>query len=1006
MPAKDAAASGISKELHVKALTLCQEWDTTGDGSITLQELSKAVAAIFPSASPEDVNGIVSAVDLNGDGIIEYKEFLSWLAMPPKDRDCFEDQFKLFCEEGLPSSPSSPSSPEAAIGTAPYAVDMLTSFTHPLLHRIEIMDEKSAPSSLGSRVVLLTAAPGAGQRGTVGPNLAEPATLRRCADASFSLQVPPVVVRVDYKGSVEEGLLLALVEALARAYRAALEVFCSAQPSEAPPRDALLRLTPLPAADARGRQGREEQGACLAARGGGFDWIRGANDADARLRRLSAFFATQRAVWQSGYDVLGARGAMKSVALTSVHGLKGTRIFLSSGRPVRGAAPSPAAQVVEASEIRSLGSEYTVMGVAAALARTGKKVAAVSAASAYQLGGGAATGGMHALEEAWCVTSTLFSSLQTLEASSAEGRRQHIPSMACVVSPGVEIFRASTGNVYEFWPQPVRLCGVLSVAMFNRNPGMPDSPLDSPSDPAAYVAGTKAKLRAVLEASASLGAEVLVIPDVGCGVFRNEPRIVGGCLGSVIAAHGSHLQQVVLTGGSADFAQACKSAFRGQDPRPACHLGPACRLAATDAKHAARLSHASGTLPTALDALLAGLAEYQDAPTRPLCRYGAYCHIRAKDHLVRFAHPEAGGSADSDLLLGCFPGRERVATLLPLPPQPADTLEAPPTTVVAAAGRRPQSNPDMSYPATEVPLPPLPAARPTLVVGHGSASASASKPLCRYGRECYSKNPKHLEEFDHPRVTSGESPAEKKSSEDTQAIHVLLSMAKDGKYDAVFASLKGRPDLVNVRPENRMFTLLHYAAFQARKAEMERLISVGADVHARTKDGKSVVEILCEGQRANPPRSEEEVLYDRDCLGWLRGLQERSAADKAATSTSLAATEFGEVSVNDSSIKDLEGAYVELASPHNGCPAYQKKEGVSLFLYHSTRLDRGWVIEETMGTGEKPLAYLGSAFCGADPSATKLGEHWKVYTRSSTLGNYAVDRKMLVKRTRNGRLSA
>ena len=54
----------------------------------------------------------------------------------------------------------------------------------------------------------------------------------------------------------------------------------------------------------------------------------------------------------------------------------------------------------------------TVLAVATKLARKGEKVAAVNAASAYHAGGGFTTGGRHALEEAMCMQSSLFLSLQ------------------------------------------------------------------------------------------------------------------------------------------------------------------------------------------------------------------------------------------------------------------------------------------------------------------------------------------------------------------------------------------------------------------------------------------------------------------------------------------------------------------------------------------------------------------------------------------------------------------
>ena len=34
---------------------------------------------------------------------------------------------------------------------------------------------------------------------------------------------------------------------------------------------------------------------------------------------------------------------------------------------------------------------------------------------------------------------------------------------------------------------------------------------------------------------------MIVVPDVGCGVFGNDPFVIGGCLGSVLRRHRSSL---------------------------------------------------------------------------------------------------------------------------------------------------------------------------------------------------------------------------------------------------------------------------------------------------------------------------------------------------------------------------------------------------------------------------------------------------------------------------------
>merc|ERR1719223_945344 len=92
-----------------------------------------------------------------------------------------------------------------------------------------------------------------------------------------------------------------------------------------------------------------------------------------------------------------------------------------------------------------------VLDVAAQRGRQGFRVAAVNAASAYSVGGGFLSGGRHALEEAMCMQSTLYFSLQRAahlarECRIRDGQEQflHFPEDGAILSPGVEIFRNST----------------------------------------------------------------------------------------------------------------------------------------------------------------------------------------------------------------------------------------------------------------------------------------------------------------------------------------------------------------------------------------------------------------------------------------------------------------------------------------------------------------------------------------------------------------------------------
>ncbi|CAE8710479.1 unnamed protein product, partial [Polarella glacialis] len=136
---------------------------------------------------------------------------------------------------------------------------------------------------------------------------------------------------------------------------------------------------------------------------------------------------------------------------------------------------------------------------------------------------------------------------------------------AVVVSPLVEIFRSGYTEGYAFLPESTVLCGVVSVAMYNKNPQVKDSPVDAPPDIKVYREGVRQKFRALIAGALDTGADVLVCPDIGCGVFENDPLVVGALFGEVLRedCFRGRLREVVLTG-QFSFAEAAQIAFSGQ----------------------------------------------------------------------------------------------------------------------------------------------------------------------------------------------------------------------------------------------------------------------------------------------------------------------------------------------------------------------------------------------------------------------------------------------------------
>jgi hypothetical protein len=124
----------------------------------------------------------------------------------------------------------------------------------------------------------------------------------------------------------------------------------------------------------------------------------------------------------------------------------------------------------------------------------------------------------------------------------------HVPVNGCVLSPSVEVFRGGSDDGYRFKSEKTLLQAVVSMAMPNKNWHVKDSPVDAPSDPREYEQLVRSKLEATIHAGAYAGADTFVIPDVGCGVFQNDPKTVGKLLGEVLVTKGPYFEEIILTG--------------------------------------------------------------------------------------------------------------------------------------------------------------------------------------------------------------------------------------------------------------------------------------------------------------------------------------------------------------------------------------------------------------------------------------------------------------------------
>jgi len=316
-----------------------------------------------------------------------------------------------------------------------------------------------------------------------------------------------------------------------------------------------------------------------------WSWIRKDNSPEARFLRLSSFFFTKHIFWAQSFR--SPDGNMVPCQYIN-HMLANTKKFdMHNAITYLREAKNPNFEtVVLRIDGRPTGKGDTAMEHAINLIREGYKVAAFNAASAYGCGGGVATGGRHAQEEAWCFTTTCHASLTKMlgepkgdiswivnppnseknpsnipkctpyrevgpkpQLGPKDKKFQaYIPYKGCVISPKVEILRKSGDFGYKVIKRPMALQALISLAAFNCNPLVNDAPLDAPTSYAEYITALKEKLLVGIVAAMSTGADTLIIPDIGCGVFANDPVVTGKCLQETLLVTYGYFKRIVLLG--------------------------------------------------------------------------------------------------------------------------------------------------------------------------------------------------------------------------------------------------------------------------------------------------------------------------------------------------------------------------------------------------------------------------------------------------------------------------
>jgi len=68
-----------------------EAWDSDGDGEISYEELKTVMAAIMPDKDESDIKLLMKEIDKNGDGVIQFDEFVAWIADPSSSKSVDED---------------------------------------------------------------------------------------------------------------------------------------------------------------------------------------------------------------------------------------------------------------------------------------------------------------------------------------------------------------------------------------------------------------------------------------------------------------------------------------------------------------------------------------------------------------------------------------------------------------------------------------------------------------------------------------------------------------------------------------------------------------------------------------------------------------------------------------------------------------------------------------------------------------------------------------------------
>eukprot|EP00928_Gymnodinium_smaydae_P049076 TRINITY_DN328_c0_g3_i1.p1 TRINITY_DN328_c0_g3~~TRINITY_DN328_c0_g3_i1.p1 ORF type:complete len:731 (+),score=85.46 TRINITY_DN328_c0_g3_i1:62-2254(+) len=204
--------------------------------------------------------------------------------------------------------------------------------------------------------------------------------------------------------------------------------------------------------------------------------------------------------------------------------------------------------------------DYVIDAAIKLAAITGSsEITITNAAAAGHVCGGFLKGGRHALEECICTATTVSRALEDRYRTATKSGREYMPSPNVLLTSNVKLFRTGTLTRYALNkpPLPVK---VISAAMPNFNTRVSDTAVTRLVKKTCCGEGTESEYckhirnvwEAVLAAAVEAQNEYLVLADIGCGVFGNDPASVGFALGKALrkftGKKRGNLKHIVLAG--------------------------------------------------------------------------------------------------------------------------------------------------------------------------------------------------------------------------------------------------------------------------------------------------------------------------------------------------------------------------------------------------------------------------------------------------------------------------